>query len=133
MDSTDGLFIAGHTKNLSLVSFLPQNRVYWTCINGHQFSSPQDQVDWCPTCGGRGIDEVHYMGLARRINWLWMGKTLPNNEFTASEWRCPQGHKRFVSYAKLLTDHSCPACATLKPKHGHLEAERHGIEMLEAV
>lgn len=55
--------------------------------------------------------DFDYHDLAHSRNFKWVGRTLPLNTTTRTDWRCKQGHEWSAQYNNIRLGTGCPYCA----------------------
>lgn len=88
----------------------------WRCAEGHTFQASyeriKERVVACPECRvPRMYGNCDYQALAETHGWKWIGKTLPPNICTVTDWQCSQGHTWKMSYSWVAEKGTCPVCS----------------------
>jgi hypothetical protein len=58
-----------------------------------------------------------YHRLASGREWKWLGKALPKNTMTKTEWECDKGHNRTMTYQSVAAGNECRDCYDERIKH----------------
>jgi hypothetical protein len=111
---TDYLNLA-KLNNLEWIGeFLPKrtsDKTYWKCEKGHIKNVSYNYVTGkggCQKC--LNLIEEDYHEIAKEKGFEWIGKFLPKNSHTTTDWKCEKGHVWPAQYANIQQNKGCPYC-----------------------
>lgn len=115
--------------------------VEWYCReHDRQWPAPPSSIyrAWsegrsgCSVCSGtakRTKDDYH--ALAMHLEIVWLGKKLPLDNKTKTDWRCDKGHEFPSTYNQLSRGHGCLYCAgRLASSDNNLHVKYPGVAKL---
>lgn len=91
-----------------------QTKARWMCSKGHCFSMNYNMVkkgEWCGKCSkNRRLVLDDYYNVCKNRGGEFIGKILPKNNNTKTQWKCDKNHIFEMTYANILREW-CPICS----------------------
>jgi len=103
-----------------------ENKLSWSCANGHDWVSTPKEVKkgaWCPYCTGQKLWAPNKTQKEARLDECYLLANQRNGEFLSTEyvnaltkyvWRCSEGHKWEAKLNDIKGGHWCPTCAGVR-------------------
>lgn len=96
------------------------HKTKWECKNGHIWIISYNDIKLgrnCTICINRVYKNIdHYNKLAASKKIIWLGKDLPKNSQTPTQWLCECGEIRISSFKNVNSNKKCQNCAGNKRK-----------------
>lgn len=93
------------------------HKTLWKCRESHTFLAAWATVragHGCPKCAGNfKLTTMDYDVLGEKRGFLWVGKELPKNSTTTTDWLCHNSHSFRATQSDIKQGRGCPYCARL--------------------